>query len=44
MTRVCLFFLAHRESVRVDWRFSTADARVKLKSLSLSINTNVMGY
>ena len=27
----------NRESVRVDWRFTTADARVKLKSLYPSI-------
>ena len=27
----------NREAVRVDWRFTTADARVKLKSLYPSI-------
>ncbi len=27
----------NREAVRVDWRFTTTDARIKLKSLYLSI-------
>ncbi len=27
----------NREAVRVDWRFTTADARIKLKSLYQSI-------
>ena len=27
----------NREAVRVDWRFTTADARIKLKSLYPSI-------
>ena len=33
----------NREAVRVDWRFTTADARIKLKSLYPSI-TKVMAY
>ena len=29
--------LLNREALRVDWRFATADARIKLKSLYHSI-------
>ena len=36
----------NREAVRVDWRFTTADARIKLTSLSPSIPkmTKMMAY
>ena len=32
----------NRESVRVDWRFTTADARIKLKTLYPSIQGGVL--
>ena len=32
----------NREAVRVDWRFTTADARIKLKSLYPSIQSDAL--
>ena len=34
----------NRQGFRVDWRFSTEDARIKLKSLYPPINTTVSDY
>ncbi len=34
----------NRQGFRVDWRFTTADARIKLKSLYPPINTTVSDY